>query len=222
MKNLIKLFAAASFCGLLLTVQMTAGSKFRSEGSRLAVVPPAALPEVAPALSPVLPFVVPPPQAGHPAFDLFSWESFVALNWPAAIDPSTHLPIRGMADTSPGAGVGSPGPRVWETWKSDWELFGLASSTTQPQPTEWSSWGNGGINPCGGQSPQPGAKQLLMVTKMDEVTGSITPGFNQAMSGPLIDQHRHYVRYEIRLNQRSTTLLETTSGTWQPASRRAV
>src|ERR1041385_781897 len=201
MKNLRRLLTVATFCGLLIAVRMTVGSILVTEGSARGTAPPAS-PQAGPTLSPVLAFVVPPPQAGHPAFDLFSWQSFVALNWPAAIDPNTHLPIRGMADTSPGVGVGSPGPRVWETWKADWELFGLSNSPAQPQPTDWSSWDNGsGMNPCGGQPSPPGAKQLVMVTKMDEVTGSVTPGFNQAMSGPLIDQHRNYVRYEIRLNK---------------------
>jgi hypothetical protein len=38
---------------------------------------------------------------------------------------------------------------------------------------------------------------LVMVTKMD----SIVDGLNQAFTGPLIDQNRNYVRYEIHVNR---------------------
>ena len=51
-------------------------------------------------------------------FDNFSWQSFIALNWPAALDPSTGLPARasaypnGVPDTT--KSIGDPGPRTWE------------------------------------------------------------------------------------------------------------
>jgi hypothetical protein len=45
------------------------------------------------------------------ASDIFSWQQFIALNWPAAAgkrgEPAAHQPI------------GASGPRVWETWKED-------------------------------------------------------------------------------------------------------
>ena len=48
-------------------------------------------------------------------FDDFSWRELVAMVWPAA---SGH---RGVADTS--KKVGDTGPRVFETYKTLYELF---------------------------------------------------------------------------------------------------
>ena len=48
-------------------------------------------------------------------FDDYSWRLFVAMVWPAAPDK------RGVADT--GKTPGDAGPRVFETYKSLWEVF---------------------------------------------------------------------------------------------------
>ena len=48
-------------------------------------------------------------------FDDYSWRAFVALVWPAA--PAR----RGAPATA--KGIGAPGPRVFETYKSTWEIF---------------------------------------------------------------------------------------------------
>ena len=52
-----------------------------------------------------------------PAFDNFAWRAFVALNWPSLSD-AAH---RGEPDRA--KALGDPGPRVWETFKSRYELF---------------------------------------------------------------------------------------------------
>jgi hypothetical protein len=147
-----------------------------------------------PNITPDLPISVPKPQMGHEPFDWFAWQVFVALNWPAALD-AKGIPIRGRANTS--ASIGDPGPRVWQTYKADWELYG--DGKQMPAPTAWSSWTAGaGMSPCpaSGTGPQP---TVAMVTKMD----SVVEGVNQARSGPLIDQRGKFVRYEIRFDQSS-------------------
>src|ERR1043165_1609442 len=48
-------------------------------------------------------------------FDEYSWRAFLAMVWPAA---AGH---RGQADSTKTAGA--PGPRVFETYKSLWEVF---------------------------------------------------------------------------------------------------
>jgi len=146
-------------------------------------------------VSPEAPYVVPAPQAEHPPFDWFSWENFIALNWPAATNPSTGLLVRGQADVS--KHVGDPGPRVWETYKADWEAFGTGKIT--PSPTAWGSWDvSGGMNPCGAADITKLSTTLTMITKMD----SVINGFTQAsQAGPLIDSNGNYVRYEMRMNQ---------------------
>ncbi|HEX8412188.1 MAG TPA: hypothetical protein VF883_25285 [Thermoanaerobaculia bacterium] len=167
----------------------------------------------APVLSRVIPTVIPP----HPAsqsplqsrafFDTFSWQSFIALNWPAAIDSATQLPIRGLADPSSGVSIGSPGTRVWETYKADWETFRGGAV-----PTPWPSYDvSGPAGPCSGSTKNAASgagRVLTMPTKMDDVV----QGFNEAFAGPLIAQYpagtpaqSQYARYEIRLNQSQYT-----------------
>lgn len=147
-----------------------------------------------PVISPDAPFVVPQPQRFHPPFDWFSWETFIAMNWPAAVDPSSGLPIRGQPDTS--KNIGDPGSRVWETYKTDWETFG--NGTEPPEPTPWNSWQvNGVTNPCLTNTTPGKEKVLVMITKMDSVVQQV----NEANAGPLIDSNGNYARFEIRLNQ---------------------
>lgn len=153
----------------------------------------------APLLSPDIPTEVEfgpgvtSPETARPFFDYFSWQSFVALNWPAAVGPDGR-PVRGVANAGAGVGVGEPGKRVWESYKADWELFRPEGAV----PTAWASYDlnppTPTANPCGNVGD---SKMLAMVTKMD----SVIDGINQAFSGPLIDQSRNYVRYEIHVNR---------------------
>ncbi|HEX3126266.1 MAG TPA: hypothetical protein VH394_02955 [Thermoanaerobaculia bacterium] len=165
-------------------------------GGSLAVVcgtAPAAAPgPPTPTKSPVIPYQVPDhqtytPEAARPFFDSFSWQSFVALNWPVAV-ASSGRPVRGKADTGKTIGDSGP-PRVWETWKASWETFKKGGAA----PSEWSSYDS--TPPCNGVNAE--GKVLLMVSKVN----SVTDGINEAFSGPLIDQNRNYTRYEIRFNE---------------------
>jgi hypothetical protein len=155
-------------------------------------------------------------------FDDFSWQSFIALNWPAKLFDANGKPLRGVPDTT--KTLGDPGPRVWETWKADFELF-------QPggvPPSDWESFQV--VNPCPNPTPAPalrrGAKRgapqaalpgkiLPLIAKGDSV---LPGGVNQAMGGPLTAQQKinnkllTYVRYEIRVNQ--TQYNETKNGKW--------
>jgi hypothetical protein len=168
-------------------------------------------PPPAPALSSTIPLTVPITKKPHSDlqarayFDWFSWQSFIALNWPAAINPKTHRPIRGKANTSSGVTLASSGPRVWETYKADWETFRQGAA-----PTEWSSYAIvPETNPCAGSTKKidGGSKLVAMYTKMDSVL--TVNNINQAFSDyPLIAQHAadappdtQYVRYEVHLNE---------------------
>lgn len=164
-------------------------------GGSLAIVygtAPAAAPEPpTPTKSPVIPYQVPDhpstlsPEQSRPFFDSFSWQSFVALNWPVVVEASGR-PVRGKAETK--KSIGDSGARVWESWKASWETFPQGGVA----PSDWSSFDN---LPCGSQNVK--GKVLLMVSKV----GSVTDGVNEAFHGPLIDQNRNYARFEIRLNQ---------------------
>src|ERR1051326_4888200 len=154
----------------------------------------------APDLQPTynIPFEVPGKAGDHnpPEFYLFSWQEFFALNWPAKV-LAGQPPMRGVPDTE--KTIGDSGSRVWEAWKADFELFPAQPvyPTKIIHPTPWSSWEQ--PEPvCGAEHPDAGAKVLPLVAKGESV---IPGGVNQAMGGPLVDQHLQYVRYEIRVNE---------------------
>jgi hypothetical protein len=154
----------------------------------------------APVPNPAIPHVVPGQTGSRVPRDFyeFSWQEFYALNWPA------ETPKRGVPDTS--KTIGDLGvPRVWETWKTDYELFPPQPSTGVVTPTPWNSW-DVAAPICKGE---PGLKVLPFVAKGESV---IPGGVNQAMGGPLVDQHGQYVRYEARENQSEYD--ETVSKAW--------
>jgi hypothetical protein len=91
---------------------------------------------------------------------------------------------------------GDAGTRVWETWKADYELFLDQTGHTPPlTPTDWSSW-DLPVQVC--SSSDGAARVIPMVAKGESVCPG---GLNQAMGGPLVDQHGKYVRYEVRVNE---------------------
>lgn len=123
----------------------------------------------------------------RPYFDYFSWESFIALNWPAKAG------ARGVPDqpNDPNVFLKAPAgtPVVWGTYKDSYDLFGQKDQ----RPTPWES-NDIPINPCPNGS---GQKTLIFITKGE------TPLMQtqQAFSFPLIDQRNNYVYFDIRYDQ---------------------
>jgi hypothetical protein len=76
-----------------------------------------------------------------PFFNDFSWRSFIAMLWPA------QQGMRGVPDMSQKIGPVS-GPRVFETFKADWEVFQPSADGTSPPPapSPWNSYA--GQSPC--------------------------------------------------------------------------
>ena len=126
------------------------------------------------------------PGSPFPRFDNFSWRAFIALNWPAmAGDPN-----RGRPDLA--KKLADPGPRVWETYKSRFEVFIPGA----PRPAAWDSYD--GANPCG-PAVSNRTKTLSAFSHFAD--------YNQAaftlsrLANPLVDQKRIYTRYEVRINR---------------------
>jgi hypothetical protein len=125
-----------------------------------------------------------------PAFGNFSWRAFIALNWPALTD-AAH---RGQPDRS--KRLGDPGPRVWETFKSRYEVFQRGPGGRALIPSKWDSYD--GRNPCGARFDNR-QKTLSSFSEFSD--------FNQAtfkpgeLGNPLVAQNRTYTRYEVRINQ---------------------
>lgn len=122
-------------------------------------------------------------------FDDFSWRSFIALVWPALKDQ------RGKPDTNPKTTVGSPGPRVFETYKSLWELFHPDGSA----PADWTTFESKQFNPCGVETSW-GDLTLGSFSKFGDL-GQAGVG---SLIGPLVAQpkdHPSYVRFLTGFNE---------------------
>ncbi|MBV9287391.1 MAG: hypothetical protein JO288_06145 [Hyphomicrobiales bacterium] len=125
-----------------------------------------------------------------PAFDNFAWRAFIALNWPA--QPESDR--RGQPDRT--KTLGDPGPRVWETFKSRYELFEVGADGRPAAASAWESYE--GRNPCG---PEAGnrVKTLASFVPFAEFN---EPGFTLGeFLNPLVAQNRTYTRYEIRVDR---------------------
>lgn len=133
-----------------------------------------------------------PPQDACPSqgesqsdVDTFSWNSFIALNWPA--NPGKCEPDMEKLITEKNSG-----PVVWETFSEDTDVF----VDTGEKPADWCS-----------QSNKP--KKLSQIAKTShrvienlKLSGLGSNGYEiaQAVGGVLIDQDKRFVRYEKRLN----------------------
>ncbi len=150
-----------------------------------------------PVLSGEVPSEVPLPPAeieddpvlSRPFFDTFSWQSFIALSWPAdpanrgvPLEPGSPALFRASNTTG-----GDSAAIVWETYREGFELFPNDGSV----PPEWNS-----TEPSKTPAGPTTGRVLAMVTK-----GGLLDEINEAFGGPLIDQNRNYVRYEVRVNR---------------------
>src|SRR5262245_11349003 len=120
-------------------------------------------------------------------FDHFSWQSLVALVWPADIsyrghpDPSKALQKKNDRDVS-----------VFLTYKSAWEIF----HKDQQQRKPWNSYEEAQFNVCN-VNPNFGGVILAPVSKFGDVGQA---GFS-GLVGPLVAQNRTYVRYLTAFNE---------------------
>jgi len=130
-----------------------------------------------------------------PELDNFGWRAFVALNWPSLTGPA-H---RGVPDRH--KTLGDPGPRVWETFKSRYELFQVGPDGNPIAPQPWATYD--AANPCGADVDGRAKTLATFEPFMD---------FNQAAfqgmaANPLVAQNRTYTRYETRINQQQYSAL---------------
>lgn len=164
-------------------------------GVALGTVPPLPPGLPAPYLSGVVPTVVPPrpdsaqtPEQSRPWFDVFSWQSFIALNWPASTSGRGN-PDQ-PADSARFLSAGNGSLTVWNTYKESWELFGQGSA----RPTPFDSW-DAAVEPCGGL--QQGQQAFTFTSKGNSLFNDAA----QSFSFPLIDQRGGYTRYSVRYNR---------------------
>lgn len=125
------------------------------------------------------------------ATDLFAWQQFIALNWPAA--PAA----RGEPD--PGRSLEAEGPRVWETWLEASEVYradGLA-------PLPWGDPARAGGDRSTSAAGSAPVKQLHRRSKVDHPLDDVVQPTQAsgAFPGTLTDQRGRLVHYEIRMNR---------------------
>jgi cytochrome c len=118
--------------------------------------------------------------------DIFSWQEFMAVNWPALAGR------RGEPDWN--KKIADSGPRVWETWKEEYEVY-------LPDGQKPKSWNDPEPVPpaCGGGT----TKLFFRTQKIDDVVDSTVQAAaaDGTLPATLTDQQGHLVRYEIRLNK---------------------
>jgi len=105
-------------------------------------------------------------------FDAFSWQSFVALNWPS---DGAGNPLPGSLTDNPGA------PRVWEGWTNAAVLF----------------WGDSAGSPCASMRGQAGGRgKVLMQMAKNGTVVNTHASFDEAVGGPLLDRNLNFAVFE--------------------------
>lgn len=144
--------------------------------------------------------------------NLFSWQSFIAMNWPA--NTLTCGP-----DTSKGNSILSgKGPVVWETYLSDDQVFVKAPA----QPQLWCTEGNkvSSFSHLPKQvlalANKTGVYRFIHSTSKSSAHGM--SGIDQAVGGPLVDQNGRFARYELRMNWDEYNYI-TTNTLWDTAGQ---
>lgn len=128
-------------------------------------------------LSCQFPASAPAATATQQDFDMYSWQMFVALNWPAKAEQ------RGQPDCS--KPIGAVAPVVWQTYKDVNQIF--LSDGENPGP--WSSGKNTTL--------------LSMINIATLKNTNIVNAVDQAIGGWLIDQRGNPTYYEIAANETS-------------------
>ncbi|MDY8138147.1 hypothetical protein [Aquimarina sp. 2201CG5-10] len=126
------------------------------------------------------------------AFNKYSWQAFVAINWPV---DSLGTPLPNFTDK------GTPS---WMNWKESFEVYRQDGK----KPTGWDS-PRTVLEIVDGMVPIPPEAHQSNTTRIISSKGTPTHGGNinivdeegQAFSGPLYDQNGNIIRYEILLNK---------------------
>jgi hypothetical protein len=133
----------------------------------------------------------------------FAWDSFIALNWPYLVKTQRGgLGLRGQPDTrARGVPIFSPNNPsntspfvVWETYMNPGDMF-IDNPDPDNYPVIWSTPNFLDI------------ESRLRELQPPSYNGQFAPGINQPYThanvptGPVVDQNKNYLRYEVTMNQ---------------------
>lgn len=182
--------------------------------------PTVALPAVcgvslpAPAISCTIPSDM-QPGSGSPPFylvqraaNIFSWQAFMGLQWPASRTE------RGQPDVT--AKLGAAGPTVWETWREAGEVFRSGGNRPLP-PLAWNA-------PPDIPAACQGADRVLMRTsKVDDTLSDVNQPTGATLTRPLTlrDQNDQLTRFEIRMNKVAYDTITASGNEWWNGNRQA-
>lgn len=163
---------------------------------------PAASSAPGPIPADAVPCSTPTPQID--AFANLAWQAFKMNVWPAAQSPR-GVPRRGEPDLARSL-ADMKGPRVFETFKADWETF-LPKAAP---PSEWNKY-SPTATPCKGEPPI--AAGTLVLAALAEF-GNVQ---EQAGNGPsgtpitnvLVGQNRKLARYLVSFDRNEFELIRT-------------
>jgi hypothetical protein len=138
------------------------------------------------------------------AFANLAWQAFKMIVWPAAQSP-LGVPRRGEPDLGRSL-ADMQGPRVFETFKADWETF-LSSAT---QPSEWIEY-SATASPC--QDKPPIAAGTLVLAALAEF-GNVqeqagTNPSGKPITNVLVGQNRKLARYLVGFDRNEFELIRT-------------
>lgn len=138
--------------------------------------------------------------ANHEAFARLSWHVFKLLVWPAMLNAGSRGEpdgVRGIADLH--------GPRVFETYKSDWETF----PTVSADRVGWDLYPSD-TAVCRNASAMPplirGSLVLASLRKFESVTQPDSPGNGQGHR--LMAQNGNLVRYLAAFDRNAFKLIQ--------------
>ncbi|MEE4370762.1 hypothetical protein V2J67_00080 [Pseudomonas alliivorans] len=191
-------------CGILCGVLF---SLFFTQASAQDV--PASPPRQLFAFSPVIPSDVDPAQIGtlmkegkvaqaQRAFDVFSWQQFLAMNWPTG-EQGKSAPV--ITDTA-------FGPPAWLRWHESSEVFREQGQPPAPgellaaKPSRQAVASRHGVA-LGSLSTTDRSTRVLSIVSATQKLTSLDDT-QQAFSHPIWDQNGNVVFYEILLNDAET------------------
>ena len=149
-----------------------------------------------------LPSVINSPVQIRPYFDWFSWEEFIAMNWPASTEGAATRVRRTIPRSS------GTRPRGRRPSGAPTRPTGSSSTRAPRGPTPFDS-NHVPVAPTCGSSTVPGAakkKTLVMTSKGNSV---LNDGV-EAFSFPLVDSTKRYVMYEVRYGRQPYGFLRGT------------
>ena len=121
--------------------------------------------------------------AFQPDFDVYSWNTFIALNWPA--EPN------GNADSNQKIGAKGDNDTVWEHYRDVRDVFLPGGK----RPT-WNGPSEAPPVPVKGYK-----KGMPVITQIGKTPTLLTDASQPFNTGPLIDQNGYYTRFQILINK---------------------